>query len=92
MRRDHRFSQRRLSDAVDDALTPRQQARLARHVDECPECGPMLRSLIRLRAAMRAIADIDRSAGASVVPGVLARLRDDGDAEPPAAPGRAHEA
>ncbi|GAC1573535.1 MAG: hypothetical protein NVS3B18_06930 [Candidatus Dormibacteria bacterium] len=51
LRRDHSFSGRHLSDALDGTLTPRQRALLARHVDECPECGPLLQSLIRLRAA-----------------------------------------
>ncbi len=61
MHRDHRFSQRRMPDAMDGTLSPRQQARFARHVGECPECGPMLRSLIRVRAALRTIPRADQA-------------------------------
>jgi len=68
-----------MPDALDDTLTPRQRARFAQHVDECPECGPMLRSLIRLRVALRSIAtdasDPDGFTPAgSVVPAVLEHL------------------
>jgi len=82
MHRDHRFAQRAMPDALDGTLTPRQRARFAQHVDECPECGPMLRSLIRLRVALRSIAtDASDPDGAipdgSVVPAVLDHLRAD---------------
>ncbi|WP_372789525.1 anti-sigma factor [Paraconexibacter sp.] len=77
MYRDHRFAQRRMSDALDEALTPRQQARFARHVADCPECGPLLRSLIRLRGVLRSIATPSVPPEHSVVPGVLQRLRDE---------------
>ncbi len=81
MMRDHRFAGRHMMDGLDGELTPRQQARFARHVDECPECGPMLRSLIRLRAALRPLSEPSHEA--SVVPAVLERLRADlGDGRP----------
>jgi anti-sigma factor RsiW len=73
MHREHRYAQRRLSAAVDDALTPREKARVVRHVSECPECGPMLRGLIVMRGALRAMGSGD-APRASVVPGVLAHL------------------
>ncbi len=73
MMRDHRFAGRRMSEGLDGELSPRQQARFARHVDECPECGPMLRSLIRMRAALRQVGETPNAA--SIVPGVLERLR-----------------
>ena len=65
-----------MSDALDGTLTPRQRGRFAQHVEECPECGPMLRGLLRLRAALRSIAtdasDPEGSNhGGSVVPAVL---------------------
>ncbi len=80
MHRDHRFAQRVMPDALDGTLTPRQRARFAQHVDECPECGPMLRSLIRLRAALRSVAtdatDPDGcTPDGSVAPAVLEHLR-----------------
>lgn len=92
MHRDHRYVQRRLPEAVDGELSPRERARVARHVDECPECGPMLRGLIGVRAALRAIREPEEPDGASVVPGVLERLRRESDLEPPSAPGRARPA
>lgn len=72
--RDHRFARRHMSEGLDGELSLRQQARFARHVDECPECGPMLRSLIRMRAALRRVGEVPASSS-SVVPGVLERLR-----------------
>jgi len=80
MHRDHHFAQRAMPDALDGTLTPRERARFAQHVDECPECGPMLRSLIRLRVALRSIAtDAPEPDGCtpdgSVVPAVLEHLR-----------------
>ena len=69
-----------MPDALDGTLTPRQRARFAQHVDECPECGPMLRGLIRLRAVLRSIAtdasDPDGSnPDGSIAPAVLEYLR-----------------
>ena len=69
-----------MPDALDGTLTPRQRARFAQHVDECPECGPMLRGLIRLRTVLRSIAtdasDPDGSnPDGSIVPAVLEYLR-----------------
>ncbi len=69
-----------MPDALDGTLTPCQRARFARHVDECPECGPMLRGLFRLRAALRSIAtDASGPDGSnpdgSVVPAGLEYLR-----------------
>ncbi len=72
--RDHRYAQRLMPAAMDEELSPRQRARFARHIDECPECGPMLRGLIRVRAAMRLIGESPRKSP-SVVPGVLERLQ-----------------
>lgn len=80
MMRDHRFAKARMVDAVDGTLTPRQQARFAAHVDECPECGPMLRGLIRVRAALRTLGEGESAE--SVVPGVLERLRREGGGPP----------
>lgn len=89
MHRDHQYTQRRLGDAVDGALTARQKARVARHVSECPECGPMLRGLIRVRSALRAMGEQRPVEGESVVPGVLERLRrDDDPGRRPPLPGR----
>ncbi len=69
-----------MSDALDGTLTPRQRGRFAQHVDECPECGPMFRGILRLRAALRSIATNASdpggfNRGGSVVPAVLEHLR-----------------
>ncbi len=45
MKHDHRWTRRRLSDYVDDELTPAQRQRLERHAAICPDCGPLLRTL-----------------------------------------------
>jgi anti-sigma factor RsiW len=76
MRRDHRFAQRRVSDYVDGDLSRRQRLRIARHVDECPECGPMVRGLLRIRLVLGALGR-PGSKRTTVVPLVLERLRDD---------------
>lgn len=73
-----------MPDAVEATVSPRRRARFARHVDECPECGPMLRGLIRVRAALRSIG-APTAGEPSVVPAVLERLRAE---EPPASSGR----
>lgn len=87
MHRDHRFAQGRMSDALDGDLTPRQRARFARHVDDCPECGPMLRGLIRVRGVLRTLAAGETGRDASVVPAVLERMRQEaGEPEPGGGP------
>jgi hypothetical protein len=63
-----------MPDALEHTLTPRQQARLAAHVEECPECGPMLRGLIRLRSALRTMGAETLIEDTSIVPAVLERL------------------
>ena len=74
--REHRFSQRRLSDYVDGELHGRTRGRVSRHAAACPECGPLLRGLIQVRAVLGSIgrAPHDRP---SVVPIVLTRIRSD---------------
>lgn len=52
-RLDHRFAQRRMSEYVDGALTPRRRRQIERHAAECPECGPLRRDLIRLVRELR---------------------------------------
>ncbi len=65
-----------MPDALDGTLTPRRRARFAQHVDECPECGPMLRGLIGLRVALRSIPTdaADSNPDGSIVPAVLEYL------------------
>lgn len=74
---EHRFTQRRISEYVDDELSHRQRRRIERHADLCPECGPLRRALLRLTAALR---DLRSPPDSSIAPNVIRRLRDiDGD-------------
>ena len=45
---EHRWAQPRLSAYVDGDLAPHAHRRMRRHANDCPECGPALRSLIRV--------------------------------------------
>lgn len=48
--REHRFSRARLSRFIDGDLSARARLRLARHVEECPDCSrgvQVLRALVR---------------------------------------------
>jgi anti-sigma factor RsiW len=71
-RREHRWSSRHISDYLDDGLTAADRQRLRRHADRCPECGPLLRSLLRLVGALRALRP---PAHTNVVSEILERLR-----------------
>jgi anti-sigma factor RsiW len=51
-RRDHRWTPAQLSAFLDDELGARTRRRVVRHADDCPECGPLLRSLRRLLGAL----------------------------------------
>lgn len=70
---EHRFTQRRMSEYVDDELPARQRRRIDRHADLCPECGPLRRALLRLTAALR---DLRSPAEPSIAPTVIRRLRE----------------
>jgi anti-sigma factor RsiW len=47
------FSRRRLSAYVDGELDPDERRRVARHVEECEDCGRAERSLRRLIGGLR---------------------------------------
>jgi hypothetical protein len=79
-RRDHGWSQRRMSDYVDGELAPRQQRRLEAHARLCPDCGRLRRSLTILVWELRELG-CARRIGTRVAPGVIERLR----SEPPPA-------
>jgi len=68
----HRWARTRLPAYVDGELTARQRRRLERHADACPECGPALRSLIRVIHALRAL---PRPPAPTVADRAIARLR-----------------
>jgi anti-sigma factor RsiW len=76
-KRDHRWTQRRMSDYIDGDLSPHQQRRLEAHTRLCPECGPLRRTLTVLVWELRELGR--RRPGRSVAPGVIQRIR----SEPP---------
>ena len=73
-RRDHRWSQRHMSDYIDGELAPRQQRRLEAHAQLCPDCGRLRRSLTILVWELRELGRV-RSTGTTVAGGVIERLR-----------------
>jgi hypothetical protein len=73
-RRDHRWSDRHMSDYIDGELAPRQQRRLEAHARLCPDCGRLRRSLTVLVWELRELGRV-RSSGPTVVGGVIERLR-----------------
>jgi anti-sigma factor RsiW len=73
-RRDHGFAQRRMSDYLDGELTEHQRRRVRHHAAECPECGPTLRGLLRIRLVLRSPGP-PRPRNGTVVPLVLDAVR-----------------
>ena len=73
-RRDHRWSQRHMSDYIDGELTSRQRRRLEAHARLCPECGPLRRTLTVLVWELRELGR-SRPTGTTVADGVIERLR-----------------
>jgi anti-sigma factor RsiW len=76
-KRDHRWTQRRMSDYIDGDLSPRRQRRLEAHTRLCPDCGPLRRTLTVLVWELRELGR--RRPARSVAPGVIQRIR----SEPP---------
>jgi anti-sigma factor RsiW len=72
MRLEHRWSQRRMSRYVDDDMSPRERARLERHADLCPECGPLRRAMLWLVSELR---ELRVRPERSIAPEVIERLR-----------------
>jgi hypothetical protein len=72
MQRDHRFVQAHLSDYLEGWLGRRRRRRVQRHVEVCPHCGPMVRVLLVLLAALRALGTDPPD---PIAPHVIARLR-----------------
>lgn len=74
MLRDHRFSQRKLPAMLDDDLPARQRRRVQSHADDCPECGPVLRDLLRFRRVLLGLGR-DTEAGGPRAEGILSYVR-----------------
>jgi hypothetical protein len=65
-----------MSDYLDGVLSVRRRRRLARHAERCPDCGPMLRGLMRVTTVLRSLGRMS-TVDASVVPSVLDRVREE---------------
>jgi anti-sigma factor RsiW len=72
--RDHRWSQRHISDYLDGELAPRQQRRLEAHARLCPDCGRLKRSLTVLIWELRQLRR-GRPTHVTVAGRVIERLR-----------------
>jgi anti-sigma factor RsiW len=70
--RDHRWAPNRMSDYVDDALTPPARARMERHARECPECE---RVLAGLQALVTSLGRLAAPRGGTEAPRIAAAVR-----------------
>jgi len=70
---DHRWAKPRMHDYLDGELSERERRRLLRHSDHCPECGPMLRTLVVLLFELRELGR--RRPPETVAPAVIERIR-----------------
>lgn len=66
-RRDHRWVPPHASDYLDSEIAPRERERVERHVDDCPECRELLRSLRALIGGLGMIREDEGRRVASVV-------------------------
>jgi anti-sigma factor RsiW len=74
--RDHRWTQRHLSDYIDGDLDPRERDRVERHVGMCPQCRRLLETLKRTVAGLMGLRDAPTG---DVADGVIERLRAEGE-------------
>lgn len=70
--RDHRWTQRNLSDYIDGELDADGRDRVERHVGMCPKCRRLLESLKRTVAGLMGLREEPTG---DVADGVIARLR-----------------
>jgi anti-sigma factor RsiW len=70
--RDHRWTQERLSDYLEDDLREPQRERVERHLHWCPECRRVLETL---RRTLNELMELRTTPGESIAPGVIDRLR-----------------
>ncbi len=79
-KRDHRWTQRRMSEYLDGELDRAEHERAARHTAECPECDQLLASLRAIAAALAGIGgEPVQQVAAEVFAGVRQRLGERAD-------------
>jgi len=80
----HRWTQRHLSEYIDDDLDQGELERAERHLRECPECHELLGSLRKLVAGLGYVGgEPRREVAPSVLAGVHERLEAAGDDDQP---------
>ncbi len=70
--REHGWTQARLSDYLDDDLPPEERRRVEAHVELCPECRRVLRTL---RRTLDALMSLRATPPHEAAPGVIKHLR-----------------
>ena len=70
--RDHRWTQKHLSDYLDGDLHAAERERVERHVHWCPECRRVLETL---RRTLKELMELRSQPGESIAPSVIDRLR-----------------
>ncbi|MGH3133049.1 MAG: anti-sigma factor family protein [Gaiellaceae bacterium] len=66
----------RLSDYVEDELTPRERTRITRHLSRCERCRALLESLTRILDELRSLRGVEQAVPArTTVSSVLARIQ-----------------
>ena len=75
-RRDHRWTPKHMSAYVDGELVAGARSRLQRHVDECPECRGVLRSLERMLLRLHRAPAPAATEAPDLVAGIRERLRE----------------
>lgn len=68
-------TQRRLSDHLEGELRGPARLRVARHLDRCPECGALFRSLARTVHGLRALGP--RPSTSSSLAAIIGRIADE---------------
>lgn len=70
--REHDWTHARLSEYIDEELSPEERRRLEEHVSRCPQCHRVLATLRRTVKSLLGLADEARP---GVADGVIQRLR-----------------
>jgi anti-sigma factor RsiW len=66
-----------LSEHLEGELSGLRRLRVARHLARCELCQAVLRSLIRTLQELRSLAQVAPAPAPSVVPAVVARIREE---------------